>query len=182
MKIVNAPANILTTPVKLVTQFDARLKKIVDEMKVTLESQSDPIGVGLAANQVGLDMALFIIKPEKESIPQVFVNAKIVNSIQYSVFSIQEKTKKSRGKQNTKLEGCLSIPRIWGKVQRNPKIKVNYQDLDGKKYNSWFSGFTAVIIQHEIDHLNGVLFTQRVLEQNQKLYKEEDGELKEISI
>ena len=83
-------------------------------------------------------------------------------------------------KKNIKLEGCLSIPHIWGPVTRNTKILLEYQDLTGEKHSEWFSGFTSVIIQHEMDHLQGVLFTQRVLEQKGRLYQEKDGKLEKI--
>ncbi|KKS44950.1 MAG: Peptide deformylase, partial [Candidatus Gottesmanbacteria bacterium GW2011_GWA2_42_18] len=80
------------------------------------------------------------------------------------------------------LEGCLSIPRIWGPVKRAAKIFLHYQDLTGKKYLKWFSGFEATVIQHEIDHLNGIVFTQRAVEQKGQLYREEDGELTKFEL
>ena len=91
-------------------------------------------------------------------------------------------TKKSKSKKKIKLEGCLSIPKIWGPVNRAERIFLHYQDLTGKKYLKWFSGFEATVIQHEIDHLNGIVFTQRAVEQKKQLYKEENEELVKISL
>src|SRR3989344_6061202 len=79
-------------------------------------------------------------------------------------------TKKSKG-SDKKLEGCLSIPNIWGYLQRPEKIRLRYMDIQGKIMDREISGFMATICQHEMDHLNGILLTQRVLEQNQKLYQ-----------
>ena len=87
---------------------------------------------------------------------------------------------KKLSKKKVKLEGCLSIPRIWGPVKRADRIFLNYQDMTGKKYLKWFSGFEAIIIQHEVDHLNGIVFTQRSVEQKGQLYKEENDELVKI--
>jgi peptide deformylase len=79
-----------------------------------------------------------------------------------------------------KLEGCLSIPRIWGPVKRANRVLLEYQDLSGEKKTEWFTGFRATIVLHEVDHLQGVLFTQRAIEQNSALYEERDGELERM--
>lgn len=176
LKIVTVPNPILSSKTKLVVNFDKKLKKIIDEMVETLEAQNDPPGVGLAANQVGLDLSLFIIKPTKKSPVKVFINPEILK-LEY----LKEKKSKKTKKELVKFEGCLSIPRIWGPIKRADKVLLKYQDENGKKYENWFSGFEATIIQHEVDHLNGIVFTQRSLEQNQKLYKEKKDHLEEIN-
>lgn len=148
-------------------------------MKVLLNQQTDPPGVGLAAPQVGGPLQLFIIKPTAKSPISVFVNPKIIN---------QEETKPDlkldhvKNLKSNKLEGCLSIPRIWGSVKRLPDILLQYQTILDETKEENFDGFEAVIIQHEIDHLNGVLFTQRVLEQNGDLYEDKAGELVKSSL
>jgi len=65
----------------------------------------------------------------------------------------------------------LSLVNIWGEVERSPEITLEYLDESGKSHNRKFSGFMATIIQHEVDHLNGILFPKRVLEQNGTLYQ-----------
>jgi len=174
LKIVTVPAAVLTQPTKTVPKLDEKIKKIVFEMEKVLVAQNDPPGVGLAANQVGLDISIFIIKPTEKSKTKVFINPKILRTTPYPL------PPKQKGHKKVKLEGCLSIPRIWGPVKRSDRVFLKYQDLTGKDYLKWFTGFEAVIIQHEMDHLNGVVFTQRSIEQKGQLYKEENDELVKI--
>lgn len=178
LKIVNVPNSILTAPVKLIISFDQALFKLVKEMEKTLEAQIDPPGVGLAAPQVGKNLALFIMKPTPKAKIEAFINPRIIKQETGN----RKQEKKSEKKARTKLEGCLSIPRIWGPVKRADKLLLEYQNVDGKTMTEWFSGFKAVIIQHEVDHLSGVLFTHRSLEQKGPLYEEEDGELRKITL
>ena len=158
LKIVTVPANVLNQPTKPVIKIDDKIKKIVFDMEKILIAQNDPPGVGLAANQVGLDLSIFIIKPTEKAKIKVFINPKIVKTVFNKDSFYQKKTKKHK---KIKLEGCLSIPRIWGPVKRENRVFLKYQNLAGKDYLSWFSGFEAIIIQHEVDHLNGIVFTQR---------------------
>jgi peptide deformylase len=176
LKIVSVPHPVLAEPTKSVDKIDDAIRKLVFEMEETLISQSDPQGVGLAANQVGRDLSIFIIKKSPDADTQVFINPKVLEVAD----SPQAKTKKH--KKNDKLEGCLSIPRIWGPVKRKSKIYLEYQDLNGVTHKKWFKGFEAVIVQHEMDHLKGVVFTQRSLEQSAPLYKETNGKLKPFEI
>ncbi len=176
LKIVNVPNPILTAPVKSIISFDQALFKLVKEMEKTLEAQIDPPGVGLAAPQINKNLALFIIKPTPTAKIEVFINPKIIKL--ETLKPVNTLTKKH--KNRTKLEGCLSIPRIWGPVKRANKVLLEYQTIDGKTITEWFSGFKAVIIQHEVDHLNGVLFTHRSIGQKAPLYEEENGELIKI--
>lgn len=176
LKIVNVPNSILTTPVKPIHNFDQALLKLVKEMGKTLEAQVDPPGVGLAAPQINKNLAMFIIKPTPTAKIETFINPKVLKQETGS----RNQEEKGRKKERQKLEGCLSIPRVWGPVKRAEKVLLEYQNINGKSQTKWFSGFKAVIIQHEVDHLNGVLFTQRSLEQKGVLYEEIEGELKKI--
>lgn len=187
MNIVHVPNTILTTPARPVVQFGARLEKIVSEMIATLIAQKNPEGVGLAAPQVGLSMRLFIIKPTKSAKPSFFVNPEVIaseipNQKSETNSNDQNAKNKLQNADAKKLEGCLSIPQIWGEVMRETTIKLRYQNLKGTREEKIFSGFPAVIIQHEMDHLNGILFTQRVLEQKGQLYHEHNGELEKYEI
>lgn len=188
MKIVHAPHTILTKEARAVAKIDKRIRELVYDMEETLIEQVDPQGVGLAAPQVNSDLAIFIIKPTLKADTQVFINPKIVELVKpvKSVKPVKPGSTDSTDStdstksEDVKLEGCLSIPRIWGPVTRNTKVLLEYQDLTGEKHTEWFSGFKSVIIQHEMDHLQGVLFTQRVLEQKGRLFQEKDGELEKI--
>lgn len=208
LKIITVPNSILTIATKKVERFDGTLRKLVKEMDQTLRAQIDPQGVGLAAPQIGERLALFIIRPTPESKTEVFVNPRIMK-IQMmedrrlrmeveagrsriernynihplsskSTFDSQPSTVKKQNK-STKLEGCLSIPKIWGTVKRADKMFVEFQDLTGKNHKKWFSGFKALVIQHEVDHLKGILFTQRAIEQNAQLFEEKEGKLEKLS-
>ena len=178
LKIVSTPNPILSKPARGVDKIDAKIKQFVIEMEETLLAQSDTQGVGLAANQVGSDLAIFISKKSPDSETQVFINPKILKVVNKTV----KKSPTKRKRRANKLEGCLSIPRIWGPVERARKVYLEYQDLTGTTYKKWFAGFEAVIVQHEMDHLQGVVFTQRSLEQEAPLYKEVDGKLKPFEV
>lgn len=182
LKLVHVPSSVLTTPVKEVPVVDQKIRNLVYDMEELLISQIDPQGVGLAAPQVGRDLAIFIIKPSLKSETEVFINPKII--------MIEEELKEKKPstmtdteediEENDKLEGCLSIPHVWGPVRRPSRVQVQYQDLAGEMKTKWFSGFKAIIVQHEMDHLKGILFTRRALEQKTSLYEEKDGDLKKL--
>lgn len=169
LQIVRVANPVLTTPSKPVDEIDKKILELIEGMKKTLLSTRSPKGVGLAAPQVGHSLRLFITKPWPRSPFTVFINPEII-------WQSEEKTDKGVPERKNKFEGCLSIPDIWGVVHRAKKIKVRYQQLSTFNYQLLtktraFSGFLATIIQHEIDHLNGILFTQLGLQQKEKLYK-----------
>lgn len=172
LKIVTTSNEILNKKTKPVIKIDQKIKKLIKEMEETLIAQKNPEGVGLAAPQVGISLSLFIIRPNKKEPIKVFINPKIIKSEN----SPPQKIKKGK-KTRYKLEGCLSVPGIWGSVKRAKKILLWYQNEKGEQKKDWFSGFEALIIQHEIDHLQGVLFTQRAIEQKTSLYQEKNGRL-----
>jgi peptide deformylase len=117
-------------------------------------------GVGLAATQVNLPIRLFVANPsgEKETGPElVFINP-----------VIQRATGSAEAE-----EGCLSLPGINATVKRNKSVKINAYGMDGTEINAEVDGFLARIIQHELDHLDGVLFIDRVPEQNRMQIQDE---------
>ncbi len=173
LKIIKAPAEILKKPCKRVENFDKNLQKLAKQMLATLQAQKDPPGVGLAANQVGVSLQIFVVQKDPADKPLFVVNPEILQ--------IEEK-KTASAKEEKELEGCLSIPRIWSPIKRAEKIRISYQDLEGNKKEQEFKGLDAIIIQHEIDHLQGILFTQRALEQSKPLYKEQGDKFVEIEI
>lgn len=175
-KIVTTPNSILTKTAQEVSKFDKKLRLTIDNMKQTLLATSDPIGVGLAAPQVGLSLRIFQMKPTQNSKVTTFINPVILNlskSEGILKHTGSEKIEASKPKSSKKklLEGCLSIPNIWGNVTRKKEITIVFQDENGGKKRQTFTGFPAVIIQHEMDHLQGILFTKHVMEQKEKLYK-----------
>jgi peptide deformylase len=162
LKIVQAPNPVLAENAKPIERIDSSIEKLITDMIKTLESARDPEGVGLAAPQVGKSLRLFIIKQTPESPASVYINP-IIEKL--TPIKSPEKEK------NVKLEGCLSLQDIWGVVKRAPSVILTYKDESGVPHRRKFTGFHAVIIQHEYDHINGILFPKRVLEQKEKLYK-----------
>ena len=159
LSLVTTPNPILNQKTQAVKQFDQRLLSIINEMKKILNSCTDPEGVGLAAPQAGLNLSLFLMKPYSKSKISVFINPQII-----------ELAKENSHRQDA-LEGCLSIKNTWATVKRAKWVVLKYQNETGNFFTKKFTGWEAQIIQHEMDHLQGVLFTNRALEQEQKLFR-----------
>mgnify|MGYP001791727740 CR=1 FL=1 len=197
-KIVQAPSDVLSTVAKPVEMIDKSIKKLLKEMEQALSSATDPEGVGLAAPQIGKSLQIFIVKEDPEAELKVYINPKIesfkdlpktksapapkvdeseLNETNDGKLSETKTTKKSgktkdqKPKKGVQLEGCLSLQDIWGVVKRHDEVILSYQDEKGTNHTKTFDGFLSVIIQHEIDHLQGILFPKRVLEQKNILYK-----------
>jgi len=150
--IVTVPDIRLDQPTKKVENFDMALKSQIEAMVKTLRDEG---GVGLAANQAGYPNQVITIEyAEKDSEAQIplkiFINPEIV---EYS----EEK--------NCAEEGCLSVPKIELDIERAEKIKIKYQDEVGHRKKLTPKGLLARILQHEIDHLNGIIFTHRAQDQ-----------------
>lgn len=184
--IVITPNPVLSTGARTVTSFDKRITLLILNMKATLRAATHPKGVGLAASQIGEPWRVFITRPTEESEIRVFINPEITEKSDDLTDGVPERENPPAGEAG-KLEGCLSIPNVWGKVKRSHTLTLRFQDEKGAVDEEQFSGFIATIIQHETDHTNGILFVQRVLAQKGKLYqaaKDENGkeELEEISL
>jgi len=135
---------LVSEPVKTV---DAEVRALVADM---FETMYEAPGVGLAAIQVGVPKRIVTAdtaKKDEEKRPQVFLNPEVV-------WSSEEKA--------TYEEGCLSIPEYYEEVERPAKVRVRFLDLDGKVHEVDAEGLFATCIQHEIDHLNGVLFIDHI--------------------
>jgi peptide deformylase len=137
-----------------VTAFDAELQSAAADMIETMQAAK---GIGLAANQIGLPYALCVVDIgliTEGAQPQAFVNAVI----------LQES-----GKEVSYEEGCLSIPDINEDVMRKENVRIQYQDLTGAMHEQEFDGMLSRVLQHEIDHLNGVFFIDRLSSLKRKL-------------
>lgn len=180
LPIVVVPAAVLRQPAQPVTQIDKRLGKIIKDMTSALLSAHDPEGVGLAAPQVGLSLRLFLIRPDLKKTPRVFINPEIVK--------ISQRLQSPESKDGV-YEGCLSIPGHYAPIKRAMSVTVKYQAIEKSANNEQlitknevFTGFSAHIIQHELDHLNGILFIDHVLSQDAKLYKLEGKSWSEVQL
>ena len=167
MKIIITPNQILTTPSQPIEKIDKEVLDFIEGMKQALLSTTTPKGVGLAAPQVGKNWQIFLTKPSEKSEIKVFLNPEIIEKSKELPINLPER--------KNPLEGCLSIPSVWGIVKRYQTIKLKYKTPDGKTHTQQFSRFLATIIQHEMDHLQGRLFPSRTLEQKGKLYQVKKG-------
>lgn len=141
--IVKIGEDILRKKCKEVTEFDARLGELLDDMK---ETMLDADGVGLAGPQVGVLRRVAVVSPNGRNFYE-FVNPVIVSS---------------SGTQICR-EGCLSVPGINGEVERPKKIEVMAYDRNGRRFLLKAEGFLANICCHEFDHLDGILFIDKMM-------------------
>ena len=165
LEVVNYGNPILRKKCNQVTNFP-QLSDLIDDMFDTMYEEE---GIGLAANQVGIDLNLFIIDishTDDDEYPRIFINGEITSSRGESVFS----------------EGCLSIPEVALEVTRPEVILFKYQDIHEEWYEEEFDGLLARAIQHEIDHLNGVLIIDLVNEMQRLKVNKEIKKIKNDSI
>jgi len=148
-ELTTFPEEVLRNQAQPVTVFDEDLQSLVDDM---IETMRVAPGVGLAAPQIGVSKRVIVVEfghEEDDSIPKqlyVMVNPEIVNTSEEEVAGI---------------EGCLSVPGVVGEVSRAQVVTVQGQDTRGKKIKIRAQGWLARIFQHEIDHINGMLYTDR---------------------
>ena len=152
-KIVTLPEPVLRRKAHAVTKFDKNLQTLIDDM---VETMREAPGVGLAAPQIGLSERLIVVEyfekeedEEKEDAPKkvwAVLNPEIVKASEEKLLGV---------------EGCLSIPNLVGEVERHAAIQVKGLNRHGKPMKIKAEGWLARIFQHEIDHLNGVMFTDR---------------------
>lgn len=145
--LVILPDPALRLVSKPVDRVDGDLRRLADDM---LETMYDAPGIGLAAVQIGVPLRMLVIDLSREdepAQPQVFINPEIV--AKGDATSVYE-------------EGCLSIPDYYAEVERPASVRVGYLDLDGKQREVGAEGLLATCLQHEIDHLDGVLFIDHI--------------------
>ena len=137
---------VLRKPTVDVTQFDDTFRRFIEDMTEVMYKED---GIGLAAPQIGFSRSVVIVdvgELVKGEELRVFVNPKIYSSSGESVVE----------------EGCLSIPGVREKVTRPETIRVTYQDETGAKMDEEFDDWLARVLQHEVDHLNGILFVDHI--------------------
>lgn len=140
---------ILRKKSKLVTNYNDRLKTLIEDMYETMDQA---YGVGLAAPQIGILKRLIVVdnreEEEEKGLRFYMINPEIIE----------------REGEEVSMEGCLSVPGKQGTVKRAKNIKVKYNDLDGNEKIMEAEDFLARIIQHETDHLEGILYTDKAIE------------------
>ena len=152
LKIYMLGQETLRTPATRIVKVDNSIRKLAKDMLITMYSAK---GIGLAAPQVGIQKRILVIDLNFEdpaSPPNVFINPEIISS---------------SASVDTYEEGCLSIPGVYLNVVRPSSIKLSYRDEMGRPKKMNAEGLMARCIQHEIDHLNGVLFVDKVTDQDE---------------
>jgi len=155
LKILTYPDNILRRPTHVLENIDAEVQKMIDQMAATMY---DAPGVGLAAIQVGWNKSVLIydIAPAEQGRSlQVLINPRIVDH---------------EGEMLSENEGCLSVPEFRADVKRFASIIVEGVDREGGPMKLEAEGMLAIILQHEIDHLNGKLFFDHISALKRQLY------------
>jgi peptide deformylase len=137
-----------------------KIQKIIADMIAALDSQDD--GVAIAAPQIGVPLRIFVVSRKAELLMKGVENIaeKDLKNLKYPVYINPEIKKLSRTRVRVD-EGCLSVRYLYGKVERAEKATVTAYDENGKKFTKGASGLLAQIFQHEIDHLNGILFIDK---------------------
>lgn len=144
LPIVKHPNDILTTPAKEVKTFDRELATLLDDMYETMVAAD---GIGLAAPQVGVSKRVAIV--------DLGEGQDIIEMINPEVVAI--------GGKEVEVEGCLSFPDLYGEVERPFYVKIEAEDREGNLYELEAEDYEARAILHEIDHLNGILFTEKII-------------------
>ncbi|SRR3990172_9334560 len=170
---------LLSKPVKTI---DKKITSLINDLKDTLIVQEDPEGIGLAAPQIGKNLRIFIMKPGSEI--TTIINPEILSVVKRRILSRKHPQGKKYALDSGKkiMEGCLSLPHYYGPITRAAKITIKYLDENGKSVIKTFEKLDSQIIQHEIDHLNGALFVDRLIEQKKPLYEYVDGEWEKVEL
>jgi len=156
LKILTYPEDFLSKPTRPVKNIDGKIQEIVDDM---VDTMYDAPGVGLAAIQVGCDKSILVYDvspPDENRSLQILMNPKIISS---------------EGETISENEGCLSVPDYRADVKRATSILVEGLDKEGNPLRIEAEGFLAIVLQHEIDHLNGTLFIDHLSALKRQLYK-----------
>ncbi|WP_164101718.1 peptide deformylase [Candidatus Laterigemmans baculatus] len=149
LQIIPYPHPTLRHKSKPIRRVDAELKRIAAEM---LELMYEARGVGLAANQVDLPLRLFVANPSG------------VRGEGEELILINPVLQRPKGSESAE-EGCLSLPGLYGNVIRSKEVRLSAYDISGNPIERRVEGFLARVLQHENDHLDGVLFFDRISEQ-----------------
>ncbi len=160
LKIVEYPDKKLKEKSKKVEKFDENLHELLDSMYPIM---IDTNGIGLAAIQVAYPLQVLILNIPNEDGEQPYENLlEIINPVI-----------KQKSGETIYQEGCLSVPTFYEDINRFEKVTIDYQDRDGKKHTISADGLLSIAIQHEIDHLNGILFIDKLTSSRRRKFEKE---------
>ncbi len=150
--------SVLRTPSVPVRPPAPELARLADDMIETMRASE---GVGLAAQQIGETRAICVVEVPADH-DQDAAGQRLNPELAMPLVLLNPVIHRYGDKTDSREEGCLSFPDIRGKIDRSLEIGLRYQDLEGRNHDVLVRGFTARVIQHEVDHLNGVLFIDRM--------------------
>ena len=153
--ILTEPNNLLHEKCQEITDFNKETKKLVKNLLDTVREAKDPIGAGLAASQLGVLKRVCIARQF------TYDNSNEEDSSKIDHVLINPVIKRRSKEKELGWEGCLSLPDLYAQVERSKKVTVEAFNVDGKKIHLNASDFLARVIQHEMDHLDGVLITDK---------------------
>lgn len=156
-RIVLTPNKILEEKCQKVTNFDESIKDLAQDLIDTVKDAKNPEGAGLAAPQIGVLKRVCVVR-QFFSDPQ---NPEMVSSKEFVL--INPEIISESNEKYIDIEGCLSIPDTYGKVERYENIEIEAQNVNGEKFKINANDFFGRVIQHEIDHLDGILFTTKII-------------------
>ncbi len=159
-KIVTLPEPVLRRKAKAVAKFDKDLQTVIEDM---IETMREAPGVGLAAPQIGLSERLIVVEYYEHEEDEVKAEENEEETPKKVWAMINPEIVKASEDMVMGVEGCLSIPNLVGEVERHAEIQVKGLNRHGKPMKVKAKGWLARIFQHEIDHLNGVLFPDRAV-------------------
>lgn len=162
MQVVQDPNPVLHKKTQHITNFkDSSLKELISDMKNTLRKQN---GLGLAAPQIGISLNIFVIpKNYAPSVRTVWAPSSFLKPLRPTVFINAKITHLGKDKEKIK-EGCLSVKDTYHPISRSYEVKLQAQNENGVRFKVEARGLLARIFQHEVDHLNGMLFLDRLHE------------------
>ncbi len=149
---------VLREKAEEVTAIDEQVRALARDMIETMHAQS---GIGLAAQQVGETVSICVVDLPAE-MDQDEDGAPMNPGVRMPMILLNPVILESDRKATSREEGCLSFPEIMGKIERPWTVTVRHKDLDGTSHERTYHGMLARVLQHEIDHLNGVLFIDRM--------------------
>jgi len=172
-KIATIPNPVLNKKTQKVGEINEEIKKIAQDLIDTVKVAEDPEGAGLAATQIGVSKRMCVVR-------NFFEDPMDENKIRSDdIVLINPKITHFSTEKDIDWEGCLSVPDKYGKVERALKIKVTAKDINGDLIKIKAEGFFARTIQHEVDHLDGILFTSKI--EGETLTQKEFDEMLEQS-
>ncbi len=163
---------------KKAKDINAEYPKLMELIENMYETMYNAYGIGLATPQIGLPIRMFIIDTSPFAEDDTLTVEEIEELKDFKCTFINAKIHEEEGEEWVFNEGCLSIPNIREDVSRKPQIKIKYQDENFKTHVKEFDGLLARVIQHEYDHIEGILFTDKISNLKKRLIK---GKLKNIS-